>query len=88
VPYDLEAPETDPDATRPWAFEEAEDDTDTTARYAFEEEEDAATPPEDPAGAEPGAEGGEDPDHHTVELEALPGGNTDEQAGERDSNRD
>jgi DivIVA domain-containing protein len=87
VPYDLEAPETDPDATRPWAFEEAEDelveeDTETTARYAYEDEADAA------AGAEPAAEGEENPDHHTVELEALPGGNTDEQAAEREGKRD
>jgi DivIVA domain-containing protein len=87
VPYDLEAPETDPDATRPWAFEEAEDDTETTASYGFEEEDDAAMPSETPAEAAPG-EGGEDADHHTVELEALPGGNTDEQAAERDNNRD
>jgi DivIVA domain-containing protein len=88
VPYDLEAPETDPDATRHWAFEEAEDDTDTTARYGFEEEDDAAMPPEASAETAPGAEGGEDADHHTVELEALPGGNTEEQAAERDNNRD
>jgi DivIVA domain-containing protein len=87
VPYDLEAPETDPDVTRPWAFEEAEDeveadDTDTTARYTFEDDAEAA------AADEQAAEGNEDPDHHTVELEALPGGNPDEQAPERDSKRD
>jgi DivIVA domain-containing protein len=87
VPYDLEAPETDPDATRPWAFEDAEgeleeDDTDTTARSPFEDEAEPA------AGDEPAAEGDEDADHHTVELEALPGGNTDEQAAERESKRD
>src|SRR5688500_10615905 len=82
VPYDLEAPETDPDVTRPWAFEEAEDeveadDTDTTARYAFEDDAEAA------AADEQAAEANEDPDHHTVELEALPGGNPDEPARER-----
>jgi DivIVA domain-containing protein len=87
VPYDLEAPETDPDATRPWAFEQAEDeledeDTETTAGYPLEDE------AEPPAGDEPAAEGAKDPDHHTVELEALPGGNTEEQAAERESNRD
>ena len=100
VPYDLEAPETDPDATRPWAFDEAEDEEaageygveeDDTARYGFEED-DAAAPPEAAAeGAEAPAdesEGGEDGDPHTVELEALPGGNPDEQAAERDSKRD
>jgi DivIVA domain-containing protein len=82
VPYDLEQPEgeADPDPTAPWEFDAAEDETDpeATAPYAIEEE---------PAPPESGS-AGQDADHHTVELEALPGGNAEEQAAERDREHD
>jgi DivIVA domain-containing protein len=82
VPYDLEEPEgeADPDPTAPWEFEAAEGETDpdATAPYPIEDEQ---APPE--TGPAP-----QDSDHHTVELEALPGGNTDEQAAEREREHD
>jgi DivIVA domain-containing protein len=80
VPYDLEQPEgdMDPDATAPWEIEAAEDETDpdATAPYTV----DPGQPEPDPAA--------QDSDHHTVELEALPGGNAEEQAAERERERD
>jgi DivIVA domain-containing protein len=94
VPYDMEAP--DPDATGAWELpDEAEDeyatenerDPDATAPWPVEAggDEDAAGEPQDTSGGAAAAR--EDSDHHTVELEALPGGNADEQAAERERNR-
>jgi DivIVA domain-containing protein len=91
VPYDLESP--DPDATAPWALADVEDeyaaeeeeaDTDASARWAADagEDEDGSPPAAEAAAA------GEDSDSHTVELEALPGGNPDEQAAEGERKRD
>jgi DivIVA domain-containing protein len=145
VPYDLESPEDDPDATvawaapaddegepdatAPWAVSSPEDaeqdpdttaswadeDPDTTARYAAEGEEDPdATSPyaveeeysaeegeqdPDPTAAWPADAGdeaapedeppaGDDAGPQTVELEALPGGNTDDQPAEPEHKRD
>jgi DivIVA domain-containing protein len=101
VPYDLEAPEDDPDATVAWALADADEpleqegiapravepadeepDPDATAAWAAEEEDESGPAPADEAST------GEDADHHTVELEALPGGNSDEQAAERERERD
>jgi DivIVA domain-containing protein len=101
IPYDLEG--ADPDATEAWAVEgndpdateayalegeyaapadDEEADPDATAPWPAEggEDETVSAPVEEPAAAE-------DPDHHTVELEALPGGNADEQAAERERKR-
>jgi DivIVA domain-containing protein len=80
----------DPEATAPYAVEDeyAEADED-------EEGPEAAAPwagaddQDDPAQAstdEP--EAGEDAGHQTVELEALPGGNTEDQPGEPEPKRD
>jgi DivIVA domain-containing protein len=137
IPYDLESPAEDPDATRQWgAAEHEEQDPDTTAlwRHAAADDEDPdttaawpaegdddpdATPPyavedeyaaeapegqEDPDATAPWAvgaddndpadaprddrDGGEDAGHQTVELEALPGGNTDDQPAEPENKRD
>jgi cell division septum initiation protein DivIVA len=132
VPYDLESPGDDPDATvawaapavdeqdpeptAPWAVSSPEDeegdlewrgrtpyggeeDTDATAPYAVDDEyegeqdpdttaawpadaDDDQTAPED----EPPA--GDDAGPQTVELEALPGGNTDDQPAEPEHKRD
>jgi DivIVA domain-containing protein len=97
VPYDMEArdepeaaetwaaepepvqePEPDPDATVAWSIEaDEEPDPDATAPWPVEDEEpDDVAPPADP----------DDPG--TVELEALPGGNAEEQAAEREHKRD
>jgi DivIVA domain-containing protein len=130
VPYDLESPEDDPeatapwapagqdeagdpDATQPWAVERDEDPEaawagdDATGPYAVAGEQDpdtgyAAADDEDPDATQPWAvdtaedePGGDDPgepapdstkdaDHHTVELEALPGGNTDDPTAEHE----
>jgi DivIVA domain-containing protein len=83
----------DPDATAPYAVEddyadeaaEDEEDPDATARWPVEPADDgedpAAPPADDPqAGADAG--------HQTVELEALPGGNTDDQAAEPEHKHD
>jgi DivIVA domain-containing protein len=87
--------EDDPDAVRPHPVEdeyaaegEGERDPDATAPWAFEGAEDEAG--EDEPG-EPGANeraAGEETDPGTVELEALPGGNADEQTAERKRKRD
>jgi cell division septum initiation protein DivIVA len=138
IPYDLESPEEDPDATvawaaparderdpdamAPWAVsspEDAEPDPDTTASwgdedpepYAGEEDPDAtapyavegeyegepdpdttapwpAAPDDDQAAAEDEPPAGEDAGPQTVELEALPGGNPDDQPAEPERKRD
>ncbi len=78
----------DPDTTSPYAVDdeyeapEDEDDPDTTAPWAVDDREDPGEAPQD----EPDA--GDDPGHQTVELEALPGGNTDDQAAEPEHKRD
>jgi DivIVA domain-containing protein len=139
IPYDLESPAEDPDATTQWAAAEGEEqdpdttalwrheaaddeDPDTTAAWPAEGDEDPeATSPyavedeyaadaeeheEDPDATAPWAveatddqddpaqastdepEGGEDAAHQTVELEALPGGNPDDQPAEPEHKRD
>jgi DivIVA domain-containing protein len=138
VPYDLESPaedadatthwsaaqdeEEDPDTTALWRHSAAGDDTDTTAALSAEGEEDPETtapyPVEDEYAAEaaqdeahPDATAhwavdandgqddpaqastdepppGEDAGHQTVELEALPGGHTDDPPAEPEQERD
>jgi DivIVA domain-containing protein len=77
--------EDDPDATRPYAVEDeyAEEDPDATAPWATE-------PGEDDAGQDgPAPQDAEDKaDPGTIELEALPGGNTDEQTAEHERKPD
>ncbi len=105
VPYDLEGPAEDPDSGTAWDPEGEEDpeptarwaahdeaDPDGTAPWAVEGEPDRddATPwaGDREAGPDEPAED-EDADPHTVELEALPGGNTDDQQpDEPERNRD
>jgi DivIVA domain-containing protein len=75
VPY---AGEEDPDATAPYAVEdeyEGEQDPDTTAAWPADADEDQAAPEDEPPA-------GDDAGPQTVELEALPGGNTDDQPAE------
>jgi DivIVA domain-containing protein len=78
----------DPDATAPYAVEdeyaaeEGEQDPDPTAAWPADAGDDEAAAPED----EPPA--GEDSGSQTVELEALPGGNTDDQSAEPERKRD
>ncbi len=81
----------DPDGTAPYAVEdeyaEADEDegTEAAAPWAVE----GAGDQDDPAQAstdEPQA--GEDAGHQTVELEALPGGNAEDQPGEPEPKRD
>jgi DivIVA domain-containing protein len=96
------AAEQDPETTAAWAVE-GEEDPDTTAPYAVEDEYSAAEPEdeEDPDATAAWAAGvdgeeaapdeppaGEDAGPQTVELEALPGGNTDDQAAEPERKRD
>jgi DivIVA domain-containing protein len=92
VPYDLEAPDDgpDPDATAPWTPADEERDPDATAPWPAEAPEDERDPDAtSPYAVEPDEDEG-DPDEsgHTVELEALPGGNPEEQAPEHDGERD
>lgn len=135
IPYDLELPEDDPDATvawaapaggerdpdAPWAVsspEDAEQDPDTTASwgneepapYPGEEDPDATAPyamgdeyegeqdpdttaawsagaDDDEAAPEDEPPAGDDAGPQTVELEALPGGSTDDQPAEPESER-
>jgi DivIVA domain-containing protein len=79
-------PEDETDPSVPYDLEEPEDDPDATAPWDLEAADDGtdldATAPyviED----EP-----EDPDHHTVELEALPGGNPEDEAAEHERKPD
>jgi cell division septum initiation protein DivIVA len=137
IPYDLESPDEDPDATvawaapagderepdaaAPWAVSSpggaeqdpdttaswgdedqapyaGEEDPDTTAPYAVEdeyegEEEDPDTTAAWPAGDDqPAPEdeqpAGDDAGPQTVELEALPGGNTEDQPAEPERKHD
>jgi DivIVA domain-containing protein len=81
VPY---AGEEDPDATAPYAVEdeyEGEQDPDTTAAWPADADEDQAAPEDEPPA-------GDDAGPQTVELEALPGGNTDDQPAEPERKRD
>jgi DivIVA domain-containing protein len=88
-------------ATAPWAVEEAEEDPDATAPWAVEGEDPNATAPwageaadgEDSGGASrrdtrEESDEGEEADYHTVELEALPGRNPDEQPTDPEHERD
>jgi DivIVA domain-containing protein len=85
-PYAVEGEE---DAARPYAVE-GDEDPDPTAAYAVEDEEDRDTTAAWPADADESEEppAGEDAGSQTVELEALPGGNPDEQASEPEQKRD
>jgi DivIVA domain-containing protein len=97
VPYDLEEPEAadpwapqgdedDPDATVAWSMEQ--DDPDATAPWTVEDAEDApgeGDPEDEGRGGRPADEAG---DPGTVELEALPGGNPDDQTAEHERKRD
>jgi DivIVA domain-containing protein len=81
-PYAMEG-EEDPDATAPYAVEdehEGEQDPDTTAARPADADDEAASEDEPPAGDDAGPQ--------TVELEALPGGNTDDQPAEPERKRD
>jgi DivIVA domain-containing protein len=95
VPYDMEDPEEndpwapqaqeDPDATVAWSMEQA--DPDATEPWSVEDAEDEpAEGGHDPQGQGGPADEGADPG--TVELEALPGGNTDDQTAEQERKRD
>jgi DivIVA domain-containing protein len=128
IPYDLELPEEEPEATAPWTAEgqdpdataawavegdenpdatapyavEGDEGADSTAPYAVEDEYAAETPegeddPETTAGAADADDDEEAPDEppagddagpQTVELEALPGGNKDDQTAEPERKRD
>jgi hypothetical protein len=78
--------EQDPDATTPYvaddeyAAEEDEQDPDTTAAWPAEADDETAPEAEQPAGDDAGPQ--------TVELEALPGGNTEDQPAEPEPKRD
>lgn len=81
--------ERDPDPTAPWPADAPEDDLDpdATAPFAVEPAEDEGDP--DQSGRAPGRdEPGNEDSGHTVELEALPGGNPDEQDAEHERERD
>jgi DivIVA domain-containing protein len=79
--------EDDPHATAPYsaddeyAVEEDEQDPDTTAAWPADADDDQATPEDEPPA-------GDDAGPQTVELEALPGGNTDDQSAEPERKRD
>jgi DivIVA domain-containing protein len=80
----------DPETTAPYAVEdeygdEDEDDPDATAQWG------PVVPGDEPAEDELGPDeqsSGDDSGPQTVELEALPGGNADEQAAESERKRD
>jgi cell division septum initiation protein DivIVA len=82
VPYDMQPveDEEDPDATAPYEVEaeEQETDPDATAPWAVESADDEGRYPDDEGGPD------EEESGHTVELEALPGGNSDDEPDERD----
>ena len=95
IPYDMEDPEAgdpwapqgeeDPDATVAWSMERA--DPDATEPWAVEDAEDApAEPAHDQEGQGRPADEAADPG--TVELEALPGGNTEDQTAEQERKHD
>jgi len=89
APYAVEG-EEDPDANAPYAVEgeyaagapeEGEEDPDATAAWPMDADDDEAAPEdEQPASDDAGSQ--------TVELEALPGGNTEDQAAEPERKRD
>jgi DivIVA domain-containing protein len=87
IPYDLEGPpdEAEPEATEAWALDD-ERDPDATVAWALEDEPATDAAPEDePAEDDPDEDEPDDSDSpHTVELEALPGGNSDDEPDERD----
>jgi DivIVA domain-containing protein len=62
------------------AEEEGEQDPDATVAWSMQDDDEAAPEDEQPAGEDAGSQ--------TVELEALPGGNTDDQAAEPEHKRD
>jgi DivIVA domain-containing protein len=78
--------EQDPDATTPYAAEgeyapdEDEQDPDTTAAWPAQADDESAPDDEQAAGDDAGPQ--------TVELEALPGGNPDDQPAEPEPKRD
>lgn len=78
--------EQDPNATTPYvaegeyAADEDEQDPDTTAAWPAEADDETAPEDEQPAGDDAGPQ--------TVELEALPGGNPDDQPAEPEPKRD
>jgi DivIVA domain-containing protein len=85
----------DPDATRPYAVGdeyagEGDEDPDATAPWAAEDDPGGDEPGGDEPGRDgPGAQDADDnADPGTVELEALPGGNTDDQTAEQERKRD
>src|SRR5918997_3549990 len=83
--YADEEGEQDPDATTPYVTEgeyadDEEQDPDTTAAWPAEADDETA--PEDEQAA------GDDAGPQTVELEALPGGDTDDQPAEPEPKRD
>ena len=82
APY---AGEEDPDATAPYAvddgYESEEQDPDTTAAWTRAADDDQAAPEDEPPA-------GDDAGPQTVELEALPGGNTDDQPAEPERKHD
>jgi DivIVA domain-containing protein len=101
APWTMAEAEEEPETTAAWAVE-GDEDPETTAPYAVEDEyadedEDApdatahwgavAPPDEDEAGPDEQPPD-EDAGSQTVELEALPGGNADEQAAESEPKRD
>jgi hypothetical protein len=103
APWAVASPEDeegDPDATAAWrdqAPDAADEDPDAPAPYAVEdeyegEEQDpdttAAWPADDQAAAEDEPPADEDAGSQTVELEALPGGNSDDQPAEPEPKRD
>jgi DivIVA domain-containing protein len=83
APYATEG-EEDPDATAPYAVGdeyEGEQDPDTTAAWPAGADDDEAAPEDEPPA-------GDDAGPQTVELEALPGGNTDDEPAEPERERD
>ena len=73
-----------PDAGAPYAVEdeyEDEQDPDTTAAWPADADDDQGAPEDEPPA-------GDDAGPQTVELEALPGGNTDDQTAEPEPKRD
>jgi DivIVA domain-containing protein len=104
APWAMGEAEEEPETTAAWAVEDDEDPETTAPyavddEYADEDEDDpdatahwgAVAPGDEPAEdeAEPDDQSsGDDSGPQTVELEALPGGNADEQAAEPERKRD
>jgi hypothetical protein len=94
-----EVEEADPDTTAAWRDEADEEDPDAIAPYVVEDEYEGEEQDPDTTAAWPGADddqaapedeppAGDDAGSQTVELEALPGGNTDDQPAEPERKRD